>query len=116
MPTGGNPMALDMPPSTNCAATPTESLPLYPKAEAQAGPYVTVVGRGDELERPGGAARVLRSRGLAVCPVDFWDDPARLAQQDKPAPRPSAIVVEAANRPELAIAAIRSFRDEPPFT
>lgn len=74
--------------------------------------FIAIVGHGPELERDDGAAGVLRSLGAEVCTLDLWDDPSRLFREDDEA-RARALLVEALDRPDLAVAALRALRREP---
>ena len=75
--------------------------------------FIAVVGHGPDIDREGGAANILRSLGADVRTLDLWDDPADLFHDDDSIElRPRAIVVEAADRPDLASAALRSITDE----
>jgi DNA-binding response OmpR family regulator len=73
-------------------------------------PFVLVVGHGPELEREEGAAAQLRQLGAEVRTLALWEDFAGLASDDVAV---RAIVVEAGDRPDLALAALRSARREP---
>jgi DNA-binding response OmpR family regulator len=74
--------------------------------------FIGIVGHGPELEREEGAANVLRALGAEVSTLDLWDEPHRLFRHDEDAP-PRAILVEAIDRPDLAVAALRALRREP---
>lgn len=76
-----------------------------------------MVGHGPQLEREGGAATVLRQLGAYVRTLDLWDDPIALVRDDDPLQdaRPRAFVFEALDRPDLAIAALRTVRRESVF-
>src|SRR5262245_17395373 len=84
--------------------------------------FIAIVGPGPELAREDGAASVLRGLGAEVRTLDLWDEPRRLfvrsprlagaePADDEAAVR--AIVVEAFDRPDLAVAALRALRREP---
>lgn len=73
--------------------------------------FIAIVGHGPDLEREDGAANVLRALGAEVSMLDLWDDPHHLFQDDELAPR--ALIVEALDRPDLAVAALRALRREP---
>jgi DNA-binding response OmpR family regulator len=73
--------------------------------------FIAIVGHGPELEREDGAAGVLRGLGADVRTLDLWDEPHRLFREDDAEPR--AVLVEALDRPDLAIAALRALRREP---
>jgi len=79
--------------------------------------YVAVVGHGPHLEREGSAAAVLRELGANVRTLDLWDDPVELIRDDdhEHDVRPRALVFEALDRPDLAVAALRTVRREPTF-
>ena len=74
--------------------------------------FIAIVGHGPELERDDGAASVLRGLGAEVSTLDLWDDPHRLFRDDEGA-RPRALLVEALDRPDLAVTALRALRREP---
>jgi DNA-binding response OmpR family regulator len=73
--------------------------------------FIAIIGHGPELEREDGAASVLRGLGAEVRTLDLWDEPSRLFKEDEDAPA-RAIVVEAIDRPDLAVAALRALRRE----
>ena len=75
--------------------------------------FVVVMGPEEELEREGGAAVVLRQLGAEVRTLDLWGDPLSLLQDDNDSIR--AIVIEAGERPDLAIAALKSVKKVPLF-
>jgi DNA-binding response OmpR family regulator len=74
--------------------------------------FIAIVGHGPELERDDGAASVLRGLGAEVSTLDLWDDPHRLFP-DEDGARPRALLVEALDRPDLAVTALRALRREP---
>ena len=74
--------------------------------------FIGIVGHGPELEREDGAANHLRSLGAHVRTLDLWDDPYRLFAHDEDA-EARALLVEALDRPDLAVAALRALRREP---
>jgi DNA-binding response OmpR family regulator len=78
---------------------------------------VAVVGHGPLLERDDGAASTLRQLGATVRTLDLWDDPINLFAEDEPdeEARPRALLFEALDRPDLAIAALRAVRKESMF-
>jgi DNA-binding response OmpR family regulator len=78
-------------------------------------PFVLVVGHGPQLDQEEGAASALRQLGARVRTLDLWEDPSRLFASDpsKGEERARAIVIEAGDRPDLAIAALRAIRREP---
>lgn len=84
---------------------------------ARARHYVAVVGHGPHLEREDGAAAVLRDLGATVRQLDLWDDPGALLREadEREGTRPRALLFEALERPDLAVAALRAMRKEPAF-
>jgi DNA-binding response OmpR family regulator len=74
-------------------------------------PFIAIVGHGPELEREDGAATVLRNLGADVSTLDLWDEPHRLFRSDEEG-RARALIVEALDRPDLAVAALRALRRE----
>jgi DNA-binding response OmpR family regulator len=81
--------------------------------------FVAVVGHGPLLEREDGAAATLRQLGADVRTLDLWDDPINLFNEDGDNPeiesRPRALLFEALDRPDLAVAALRAVRKEQLF-
>jgi DNA-binding response OmpR family regulator len=79
--------------------------------------FVAVVGHGPLLEREDGAAITLRQLGAEVRTLDLWDDPINLFSEDAADSevRPRALLFEALDRPDLAIAALRAVRKEQLF-
>jgi DNA-binding winged helix-turn-helix (wHTH) protein len=79
--------------------------------------FVAVVGHGPLLEREDGAAVTLRQLGAQVRTLDLWDDPINLFGDDDVdvESRPRALLFEALDRPDLAIAALRAVRKEQVF-
>lgn len=77
--------------------------------------FVAVIGHGPLLEREDGAVGVLRQLGATVRTLDLWDDPVNLFEDDDDEleVRPRALLFEALDRPDLAIAALRAVRKEP---
>jgi DNA-binding response OmpR family regulator len=76
--------------------------------------FIAIVGHGPDLEREDGAASVLRGLGADVRTLDLWDEPHRLFPEDEGEERrPRALLVEALDRPDLAVAALRALRREP---
>ncbi len=73
---------------------------------------IGIIGHGPELEREDGAASVLRGLGAQVATIDLWDDPHLLFAEDEGADV-RALIVEALDRPDLAVAALRALRREP---
>jgi DNA-binding response OmpR family regulator len=73
--------------------------------------FIAIVGHGPDLEREDGAAGVLRGLGAEVATIDLWDEPHLLFKDEESEPR--ALLVEALDRPDLAVAALRALRREP---
>lgn len=76
--------------------------------------FIAIVGHEPELDREDGAASVLRGLGAEVRTLDLWDDPSRLFEADSvDSPHAvRAILIEALERPDLAVAALRALRRE----
>jgi DNA-binding response OmpR family regulator len=72
--------------------------------------FVLVVGHGPTLDQDGGAAALLRQLGAEVRTIDLWEDFTRALDDVPGAPR--AIVFEAGERPDLAVASLRTARRE----
>lgn len=70
--------------------------------------FVVVVGHGPDLDSPEGAASMLRALGAEVRTLDLWDDGSSLFEKE--GARARAIVFEAGERPDLAVAALRGVR------
>jgi DNA-binding response OmpR family regulator len=70
--------------------------------------FVVVIGHGPDLEAEEGAATLLRTLGAEVRTLDLWEEGAGLFEQDGAQAR--AIVIEAGERPDLAVAALRAVR------
>jgi DNA-binding response OmpR family regulator len=79
---------------------------------APAKSFVLVVGHGPSLESETGAATLLRQLGAEVRTLDLWEDFARVLDGDDGAAAPRAIVFEAGERPDLAVASLRAARRE----
>jgi DNA-binding winged helix-turn-helix (wHTH) protein len=79
--------------------------------------FVAVIGHGPMLEREDGAAATLGLLGANVRTLDLWDDPVNLIDDDDEEldVRPRALLFEALDRPDLAVAAFRAIRKEPFF-
>ncbi|HSO35599.1 MAG TPA: response regulator transcription factor [Labilithrix sp.] len=71
-------------------------------------PFVVVIGHGPDLEAPEGAATLLRALGAEVRTLDLWDEGAGLFEE--PGATARVIVIEAGERPDLAVAALRAVR------
>ncbi|MGO8999955.1 MAG: DNA-binding response regulator [Polyangiaceae bacterium] len=80
---------------------------------------ILVVGHGPTLEQEDGAAALLRQLGAEVRAVDLWEDFTLALDRDAEPGSPSgvmvvrALVFEAGDRPDLAIASLRAARREP---
>jgi len=72
--------------------------------------FIVVIGHGPDLEAPEGAATLLRTLGADVRTLDLWDDGGSLFGADDDGVA-RAIVVEAGDRPDLAVAALRAVRN-----
>jgi DNA-binding response OmpR family regulator len=70
--------------------------------------FVVVIGHGPDLEAEQGAATLLRTLGAEVRTLDLWDEGHKLFEED--GARARAIVIEAGERPDLAVAALRAVR------
>ena len=70
--------------------------------------FVVVIGHGPDLEGPEGAATLLRTLGADVRTLDLWDEGHSLFDEENANAR--VIVIEAGERPDLAIAALRAVR------
>jgi DNA-binding winged helix-turn-helix (wHTH) protein len=79
--------------------------------------FVAVIGHGPMLEREEGASSTLKQLGATVRTLDLWDDPVELIgdDDDEQEIRPRALVFEALDRPDLAVAALRAIRKESYF-
>jgi DNA-binding response OmpR family regulator len=71
---------------------------------------ILVVGHGPTLEQDDGAAVLLRQLGAEVRTVDLWDDLGHALDREDMLVR--AIVFEAGDRPDLAVASLRAARRE----
>jgi DNA-binding winged helix-turn-helix (wHTH) protein len=79
--------------------------------------FVGVIGHGPLLEREDGAANTLSLLGANVRTLDLWDDPVNLIDDDDDEEDvgPRALLFEALDRPDLAVAALRAVRKESYF-
>ncbi len=73
--------------------------------------FVVVIGHGPDLEAPEGAASLLRTLGADVRTLDLWEEGGTLFEE--PGANARAIVIEAGDRPDLAVAALRAVRKTP---
>ncbi|MEA2747076.1 MAG: hypothetical protein QOI41_1219, partial [Myxococcales bacterium] len=86
----------------------TGTLSVVSKDFARMPAFVVVIGHGPDLESPEGAAAMLRALGAEVRTLDLWDEGGALFDDDGATAR--AIVIEAGERPDLAVAALRAVR------
>jgi hypothetical protein len=79
--------------------------------------FVGVIGHGPLLDREDGAANTLSLLGANVRTLDLWDDPVNLIEDDDDEEDvgPRALLFEALDRPDLAVAALRAVRKESYF-
>ncbi len=70
--------------------------------------FVVVIGHGPDLEAEEGAATLLRTLGADVRTLDLWEEGSALFEDD--GARARVIVIEAGERPDLAVAALRAVR------
>jgi DNA-binding response OmpR family regulator len=70
---------------------------------------VLVVGHRPALEAEDSAASLLTRLGANVVAIDLWDDPRSVLTDDATV---RAVVVEAQDRPDLAVAALRAIRKD----
>lgn len=75
--------------------------------------FVVVIGHAPELEAEQGAAALLRTLGAEVRTLDFWEDGARLFEEE--GARARAIVIDAGERPDLAASVLRAVRETGPL-
>jgi DNA-binding response OmpR family regulator len=75
-------------------------------------PFVLVVGHGAQLLAEEGAATQLQKLGARVRTLDLWGDVAEVFDDEKDEPVVRAIVVEAGERPDLALTALRTVRED----
>lgn len=73
--------------------------------------FVVVIGHGPDLEAPEGAATLLRTLGAEVRTLDFFDEGTALFERE--GERARALVIEAGERPDLAVSALRTVRKTP---
>lgn len=70
--------------------------------------FVVVIGHGPDLEGEEAAATLLRTLGAEVRTLDLWEEGLSLFEEE--GARARAIVIEAGERPDLAVAALRAVR------
>jgi DNA-binding response OmpR family regulator len=73
---------------------------------------VLVVGHGARLLAEEGAAMQLQKLGARVSTLDFWGDVASVFEGESDETLARAIVVEAGERPDLALTALRALRED----
>ncbi len=72
--------------------------------------FVLVVGHGAQLLAEDGAAMQLQKLGARVRTLDMWGDVASVFDEERDEAQVRAVVVEAGERPDLAITALRTVR------
>lgn len=77
-------------------------------SKAKSPAFVVVIGHKPDLEAQEGSASLLRTLGADVRTLDLFDDGSDLFKQEGASAR--AIVIEAGERPDLAVAALRAVR------
>jgi DNA-binding response OmpR family regulator len=75
--------------------------------------FVLVVGHGVQLGAEDGAASQLQKLGARVRTLDMWEDAGSVFDDETDEAEARVIIVEAGDRPDLAIAALRRVRSEP---
>lgn len=75
--------------------------------------FVIVVSHGAPLLAEDGAAAELLKLGARVKRLDMWGDVASVFEGEREDATPRAMVVEAGERPDLALAALRAARRDP---
>jgi DNA-binding response OmpR family regulator len=73
--------------------------------------FVVVIGHSPDLESPEGAASMLRTLGADVRTLDLWEEGQQLFRGGGETAR--AVVIEAGERPDLAVAALRAVKKTP---
>jgi DNA-binding response OmpR family regulator len=89
----------------------TGMLPPAPTTRASA--FVIVVGHGAQLLAEEGAATQLQKLGARVRTLDLWGDVASVFDEEPGDALARAIVIEAGERPDLALTALRAARRDP---
>ena len=79
-------------------------------APGKTGLVVLVVGHLPRLDAPDGVAAMLRQLGAEVQTLDLWDDFSSVAERARAGGGVRAVVFDAAERPDLATAALRAAR------
>ncbi len=78
-----------------------------------AGNFILVVGHRALVDSPEGAAAMLRQLGSEVLTLDLWDEFAGAVNQARAGGGVRAMIFEASERPDLAVAALRAARKVP---
>jgi len=82
-------------------------------AAARPSSFVLVVGHSSLLVAEEGAALQLQRLGARVRTLDLWGDVASVFEEESDRAQVRAIVIEAGERPDLALTALRSVREDP---
>lgn len=77
------------------------------------GNFILVVGHRALVDSPEGAAAMLRQLGSEVLTLDLWDEFAGAVDQARAGGGVRAMIFEASERPDLAVAALRAARKVP---
>jgi DNA-binding winged helix-turn-helix (wHTH) protein len=77
------------------------------------GSFVLVVGHRELVDSPEGAAAMLRQLGSEVRTLDLWDEFSGAVEQARAGGGVRAMIFEASERPDLAVAALRAARKVP---
>jgi DNA-binding winged helix-turn-helix (wHTH) protein len=77
------------------------------------GSFILVVGHRALVDSPEGAAAMLRQLGSEVLTLDLWDEFAAAVDQARQGGGVRAMIFEASERPDLAVAALRAARKVP---
>jgi DNA-binding winged helix-turn-helix (wHTH) protein len=77
---------------------------------ATSGSFILVVGHRALVDSPEGAAAMLRQLGSEVLTLDLWDEFAAAVDQARAGGGVRAMIFEASERPDLAVAALRAAR------
>jgi len=74
------------------------------------GSFILVVGHRELVDGPEGAAAMLRQLGSEVRTLDLWDEFSGAVEQARTGGGVRAMIFEASERPDLAVAALRAAR------
>jgi len=100
--------------SSSRVSQPVPSLaPRRPRASRPPSPFVLVVGHGEQLLAEEGAATQLQKLGARVRTLDLWGDASSVFDEEHDDTVARALVIEAGERPDLALTALRAVRKEP---